>query len=114
MSRIDELSVKLGSLQTEHKHLINEHWVPLQQITSGVMACLSALSGTDQKGTSPLFCSKCGRGGAPSSVQRVKDEDGSGCATPIPVRADVTTGQMQASSVNATNKSQDGTVTKQL
>jgi len=26
-SRIDELSVKLDSLQNEHEHLINEHWI---------------------------------------------------------------------------------------
>jgi len=48
VSRIDELSVKLDSLQTKHKHLVNEHWVPLQQFTSGVLACLPVLSGTDR------------------------------------------------------------------
>jgi len=85
MSRIDKLSVKLDSLQAEHEHLINEYWVPLQQFASSVVACLSVLSGTDQEGTSPLFCSKCGRGGAPSSVQQPSDEDGSGCAAPIPI-----------------------------
>ena len=81
-SRIEELSVKLNSLQAEHEHLINEHWVPLQQFASGVVASLSVLSGTDPSISSPLFCSKCGRGNAPSQPQR---EVGSGCATCIPI-----------------------------
>jgi len=52
-TRIDELSVKLDSLQAEHEHLINEHWVPLQQFASGVVACLSVLSRTDPEIASP-------------------------------------------------------------
>jgi len=84
-SRIDELSVKLNSLQAEHKHLINEHWVPLQQFASGVVACLSVLSGTDPEVASPLFCSKCGRGGAPSPIGGSPSEDRQGCVAPIPI-----------------------------
>ena len=60
MSRIDDLSVKLNSLQAEHEHLVNEHWVPLQQFASGVVACLSVLSGTDLAVASPLLCRQCG------------------------------------------------------
>jgi len=82
MSRIDELSVKLNSLQAEHEHLINKHWMPLQQFTSGVVACLSVLSRTDPSISSPSFCRKCGRGDAPPQPQ---GEDGSGCAAPIPI-----------------------------
>jgi len=82
MSRIDELSVKLDSLQAEHKHLINEHWVPLQQFASGVMASLSVLTSTDPSTAFPLFCSKCGRGNAPAQPQ---GKDGLGCVTPIPI-----------------------------
>jgi len=81
-SRIDELSVKLDSLQAEHEHLINEHWAPLQQFASGVVACLSVLSWTDPAVSSPLFCSKCGRGDAPPQPQ---GEVGFGCAAPIPI-----------------------------
>jgi len=84
-TRIDELSVKLNSLQAEHEHLINEHWVPLQQFASGIVACLSVLSGTDPEIASPLFCSKCGRGGAPSPVGGSSPEDGLGCVAPIPI-----------------------------
>jgi len=82
MSKIDELSVKLNSLQAEHEHLINEHWVPLQQFASGVVASLSVLSGTDPSVSSPSFCRNCGRGNAPPQPQ---GEDGSGCAAPIPI-----------------------------
>jgi len=82
MSRIDDLSVKLNSLQAEHEHLVNEHWVPLQQFASGVVACLPVLSGTDPAVTSPLFCRQCGRGDAPPHSAR---EDGQGCAAPFPV-----------------------------
>jgi len=82
MSRIDDLSVKLNSLQAEHEHLVNEHWVPLQQFASGVMACLSVLSGTDPAVASPLFCRQCGRGDAPPHSA---GEDGQGGATSFPV-----------------------------
>ena len=81
-SRIDELSVKLNSLQAEHEHLINEHWVPLQQFVSGVVACLSVLSGTDPSVSSPLFCRQCGRGDAPPQPQ---GEVGLGCVASIPI-----------------------------
>jgi len=83
MSRIDELSVKLNSLQAKYKHLINKHWVPLQQFASGVMANLSVLAGTDPSATTSLFCSQCGKGNAPPQPQ---GEDGPGCAAPIPIR----------------------------
>jgi len=82
MSRMDDLSVKLNSLQAEHEHLVNEHWVPLQQFTSGVVACLSVLSGTDLAVTSPLFCRQCGRGDAPPHSA---GENGQGCAAPFPI-----------------------------
>jgi len=72
-------------LQVEHEHLINEHWIPLQQFTSGVVVCLSVLSRTDPEITSPLFCSKCGRGGAPSPIGGSPFEDGQGCVAPIPI-----------------------------
>jgi len=81
-SRIDELSVKLNSLQAEHEHLINEHWIPLQQFASGVVACLSVLSRTDPTVSSPLFCHQCGRGDAPAQPQ---GEVGLGCVAPIPI-----------------------------
>jgi len=84
MSRVDELSVKLNSLQAEHEHLINEHWMPLQQFASGVVACLSVLAGMDPDVASPLFCSECGRGGAPSPIGGSSFEDGQGCVAPIP------------------------------
>ena len=84
-SRIDELSVKLDSLQAEHEHLINEHWMPLQQFASGVVACLSVLSGMDPDVASPLFCFKCGRGGAPPPVGGSSPEDGQGSVAPIPI-----------------------------
>ena len=84
-TQIDELSVKLDSLQAEHEYLINEHWVPLQQFASGVVACLSVLSRTDPEIASPLFCSKCGRGRAPSPVGRSSPEDGQGCVAPFPI-----------------------------
>jgi len=85
ISRIDDLSVQLNSLQAEHEHLINEHWVPLQQFASGVMACLSVLSGMDPEIASPLFCSKCGRGRAPSPVGRSSVEVGQGCVASFPI-----------------------------
>jgi len=83
MSRIDDLSVKLNSLQAEHEHLVNEHWVPLQQFASGVVACLSVLSGADPAVASPLFCRQCGRGDAPPHSA---GENGQGCTAPFPVR----------------------------
>jgi len=82
MSRIDKLSVKINSLQGEQKHLINEHWIPLQQFASGVVAHFSVLAGMDPAASSPLFCSKCGRGDAPAQPQ---GEDELGCVTSIPV-----------------------------
>jgi len=82
MSRIDDLSVKLNSLQAEHEHLVNEHWVPLQQFASGVVACLSVLSGMDPVVASPLFCHQCGQGNAPPHSA---GEDGQGCTTSFPV-----------------------------
>jgi len=82
MSRIEELSVKLNSLQAEHEHLVNEHWVPLQQFASGVVACLSVLSGTDPAIASPLFCRQCGRGVA---SPHPTGEDGQGGAASFPV-----------------------------
>ena len=33
----------------------------------------------------PLFCSKCGRGGAPSAVGGSSPEDGQGCGAPFPI-----------------------------
>jgi len=57
-------------------------WVPLQQFVSGVVACLSVLSGTDPTVASPLFCRQCGRGVAPPHSA---GEDGQGGAATFPV-----------------------------
>jgi len=54
---INQLSVKLSSLQAEHEHYVNEHWIPMQCFASGVVSALGIPAGEPPE--SPSFCHRC-------------------------------------------------------
>ena len=58
MGQYHELSVKFDSLKADHIHLINDHLIPLQRFTAGVISSLSVLSGAD-----PISTHECANGG---------------------------------------------------
>jgi len=61
---IDELSVQFNLLCAEHAHYVDEHWIPMQQFTHGVLSAMAILADTCPE--SPSFCRVCGGGDAPS------------------------------------------------
>ena len=53
-----ELSVRFEELREEFNHLIECHWVPLQQFSQGILSSLSLLSSAPVREGS--FCAGCG------------------------------------------------------
>jgi len=51
---VDELSVQFNLLCAEHAHYVDEHWIPMQQFTCGVLSAMAILANTSPE--SPAFC----------------------------------------------------------
>jgi len=82
MSQYHELLVKFNSLKEEQDHMINDHSIPLQQFTAGVISSLSVLSGTDPVGTTECISGGCV---PPSQPEQSSTEDCPPPVSPIPI-----------------------------
>jgi len=82
LSQHHELLVKFNSMKEEYDHMVNDHLIPLQRFTAGVISSLSVLSGTDPMGTV-----ECAGGGCPPPPQpnQSSSEDCPPPISPIPI-----------------------------